>query len=584
MTHVWNLDPIYQGFADPEFDADMTRFQKALEDLEAFSQQLDAEDAADTLCRGIDLLEQVTALVERLATYCLLRQNADTRDPEVTSRLGQVLSLASSSAGPEAAFKDWAARREDLMALVESRQQLQPYRFLFETIRDSGRYLLPGIGEQIVARMQLSGGNAWAELQQYLTSTLTVPFRNETKNLSQIRNLASDPDPLVRREAYEAELSAYPKIEASVAYALNSIKLETLTECSLRGYDSPLDRTLKEAHLSSQTLEAMLGAMEEYLPKFRQYLRCKAKALGHEGGLPWYDLFAPMGKSSSKFTPESAGDYLVTLFRGFDEELAQMIRTAFDREWIDFFPREGKSGGAFCAEVSCLSESRVLTNFDGTFSSVVTLAHELGHAFHNQCIFPHRILNHQYSMPLAETASTFNECVVMASAIGQAADQAEKIALIEAQLQDTTQIICDIYSRFLFEKAVFERRDREFLDASTLCDMMLEAQKQSYGDGLDENTLHPYMWVCKSHYYGPIFYNFPYAFGGLFARGLYAQYEKEGAAFVPKYKKLLHTTPVATVEDTARVADIDLTDKNFWRGALQTIADKIDLLCKLLEE
>jgi oligoendopeptidase F len=165
-----------------------------------------------------------------------------------------------------------------------------------------------------------------------------------------------------------------------------------------------------------------------------------------------------------------------------------------------------------------------------------------------------------------------------------AKDKQEKIALIESQLQDATQIICDIYSRFRFEDAVFKNRPGKFMNADALCELMLEAQKQSYGDGLDENCRHPYMWACKSHYYGPTFYNFPYAFGGLFARGLYAQYEKEGAAFVPTYKKLLYTTPVATAEDAAKVADIDLTDKEFWRGALQTVADKIDLFCRLVEE
>ena len=170
------------------------------------------------------------------------------------------------------------------------------------------------------------------------------------------------------------------------------------------------------------------------------------------------------------------------------------------------------------------------------------------------------------------------------SAIQNAADRQEKLALIESQLQDATQIICDIYSRFKFEAEVFSRRGQEFMDADTLCDIMLRAQKASYGDGLDPDTLHPYMWVCKSHNYGPTFYNFPYAFGGLFARGLYAQYEKEGASFVPKYKKLLLTTTVATAEDTARVADIDLTDKAFWCSALQTIAEQIELFCSLVEE
>ena len=435
-----------------------------------------------------------------------------------------------------------------------------------------------------MARMRLSGGNAWGDLQSYLTSTVPVTYRGETTNLSAIRNLAYDPDPQVRKEAYEAEIACYDRIKDAVAFALNSIKLETISDCQLRGYESPLARTLEHSDMKQETLDAMLGAMDEYLPKFWQYLKAKAKALGHKNGLPWYDLFAPMGKSSTKYTAEDAKKLLVDLFATFDSELAQMVARAFDDAWIDFYPRDGKAGGAFCAGAQCLGESRILTNFDGTFSDVVTLAHELGHAFHNQCIRDHRVLNNDYSMPVAETASTFNECVVMAAAIQNAASKDEQLALIESQLQDATQIICDIYSRYRFEAKVFENREEQFMNADALCGFMTTAQKQSYGDGLDENCMHPYMWVCKSHYYGPTFYNFPYAFGGLFARGLYAQYLSEGESFVPKYKKLLYTTPIATAEDTAKVADIDLTDKNFWRSALQTIADQIDLFCQLVEE
>ena len=335
--------------------------------------------------------------------------------------------------------------------------------------------------------------------------------------------------------------------------------------------------------MSRATLDAMLGAMDEYLPKFWQYLKAKGKALGHENGLPWYDLFAPMGSMADKYTAEEAREYLVKLFSGFDSELADMVARAFDNAWIDFYPRSGKSGGAFCSGVDCLHESRILTNFDGQFTDVVTLAHELGHAFHNQCIDSHRVLNHDYSMPLAETASTFNECIIMNAAIKNAKDDGERLALIESQLQDITQVICDIYSRYRFESMVFEKRKEEFLHSGTLCGLMTEAQKLSYGDGLDEKVMHPFMWVCKSHYYGPTFYNFPYAFGALFARGLYAQYEHEGEAFVPKYKKLLYTTAVATAEDTAKVADIDLTDKEFWRSALQMVADQIDLFCELVK-
>ena len=583
MNEVWNLDPIYKGFDDPAFEADLKALKENVAAFTEFTAALEQAEPLRGLQQGIAMEETIQGLANKLGEYAMLRQSADARNPEAGSHMGRIMAVISGVAAPMAAFESWASKLPNLMELVKADEVLKEYEFLFANMADSSRYLLPGIGEAVMAKMSMSGGDAWSDLQGYLTSTVPVSYRGTTTNLSAIRNLAYDPDPAVRKDAYEAEIACYERIRDAVAFALNSIKLETISDCQLRGYESPLARTLKKSNMQKATLDAMLAAMDEYSPKFWQYLKAKAKALGHENGLPWYDLFAPMGSSSTKFTTEDAKAFLVDQFTGFDQELADMVATAFDEAWIDFYPRDGKRGGAFCAGVECLGQSRILTNFDGMFTDVVTLAHELGHAFHNQCIRDHRPLNHDYSMPLAETASTFNECVVMASAIAKAASKDEKIALIESQLQDLTQVICDIYSRFRFEAMVFENREEKFMDAATLCGFMEQAQKQSYGDGLDHNCLHPYMWVCKSHYYGPTFYNFPYAFGALFARGLYAQFEKDGAAFVPKYKKLLHTTPVATAEDTAKVADIDLTDKAFWRGALQTIADQIDLFCELVK-
>ena len=278
-------------------------------------------------------------------------------------------------------------------------------------------------------------------------------------------------------------------------------------------------------------------------------------------------------------------DDLLNIFGGFDSQLHDMVERAFDEAWIDFYPRNGKVGGAFDCGVPSARQSRVLTNFDGAFGDIVTLAHELGHAFHDQQVFTHPLICQEYSMPVAETASTFNEVLTVTAAIQAAQDKDEKLALIESQLSDACQIICDIYSRFLFESSVFEARPQEFLDADRLCQLMLEAQKKAYGDGLDQTCLHPYMWLCKGHYYsGSLsFYNFPYAFGGLFARGLYAKYQQEGEKFVPLYKEMLHATSVNDVEDTAKIAGIDLTDKAFWRQGLQSLADEIDLFCDLVK-
>ena len=582
MNEVWNLDRIYKGFDDPAYAADMATMKQLVEDFTAFSKELPGMEPIEGLRKGTQMQEKLADL-STLFGYANLRSATDAKNPEPGSYMGRVMAIRSGLAAPMAAYNAWVVSLPNLMELVRGDEYLKNYEFYFAGKAESARYQLSGEAEAVMAKLGMSGGSAWGKLQGYLTSTVPVHYRGTVTNLSSIRNLAYDADPQVRKDAYEAELACYETIKEPVAHALNAIKLETISQCQLRGHASPLDRTLHGSDMKRETLEAMLEAMDEYLPKFWQYLKAKAKALGHENGLPWYDLFAPMGNSSTVFSTEEAKEYLVKQFSTFDEELTQMVATAFDDAWIDFYPRDGKRGGAFCSSIHRIGESRILTNFDGMFTDVVTLAHELGHAFHNQCIRDHLPLNRGYSMPVAETASTFNECVVMNAAIKSAENDDEKIALIESQLQDATQIICDIYSRYRFESMVFENRESKFMNADTLAEFMLTAQKQSYGDGLDHNCLHPYMWICKSHYYGPTFYNFPYAFGGLFARGLYAQYEKEGAAFVPKYKKLLHTTPIATAEDVAMVADLDLTDKNFWRAALQTIADQIDLFCQLVE-
>lgn len=582
MNECWNLNPIYTGFDDPRFEEDLQALRRTVRDLEELSQHLTG-DSATLLKRGLTLQEQLQELAEKLLCYAELRQAACTTDAEAGSKIGKIMGIYSDSAAPVAAFEGWLAAIPDLDSLIASDPLFEEYRFILERKKLGSLHLLPGIGEKVMAKLKISGSNAWAELQQYLTSTVKVAYRGEEINLSAVRNLAYSTEAEVRKDAYEAELACYRFIEDSVAYALNSLKLETLNECELRGYESPLARTLEQSNMEKKTLDAMFAAIDQKLPMFRRYLKAKAHALGHENGLPWYDLFAPMGKSSTRFTTQDARDYLVELFSHFDDELSGMVARAFDEEWIDFYPRSGKAGGAFCSGVSCIGQSRILTNFDGTLGDVVTLAHELGHAFHNQCIADHRPLNHDYSMPVAETASTFNECVVMNHAIAQAADDAEKLNLIESQLQDVTQIIVDIYSRYRFEDAVLRRRKEEFMGAAELCRIMLQAQADSYGDGLDSALRHPYMWLCKSHYYGSTFYNFPYAFGGLFARGLYAKYAQEGASFVPIYKKLLHTTTVATAEDAAKVAGIDLTDKEFWLSALAEVEEKIDMFCALVE-
>lgn len=583
MKTEWSLDRLYRGFDDPKFLADERALDETVAAFAAFADTLgdgsvSASDAAAKLHRGVELLLALSRLGDDLTNYPSLRTSVNTSDAEATAVLGRLARKLSAVSAPQTKFISFVSSVKDLDALTAADPLLSEHEFVLREMAERKKYTLSPEVENVISLYEISGSSAWSDLQGYLTSTVPVEYDGGVTTLSDIRNKAYAPDAAVRRSAYEAEIRAYDRIKDGIAFSLNSIKLEVLNRCRLRGYESPLDEALKDSKMKRETLDALTGAMEEYLPKFHAYLRAKAKLLGHPGGLPWYDLFAPLEGSSRKFSPEETRDYLVSLFSGFDREEAAMIARAFDEEWIDFYPHEGKVGGAFCSPVHSLGESRVLTNFDGTLSDVVTLAHELGHAFHNHCLRENSPLNINVSMPVAETASTFNEVVAMNAAIADEKDRTARRALIESQLSDATQIICDIYSRYLFETSVFECRDEGFLFADRLCELMLEAQKKAYGDGLDPDCLHPYMWACKSHYYigGLSFYNFPYAFGGLFARGLYAKYLRDGESFVPLYKKLLRATGTATVEDAALVAGIDLTDREFWRASLRILADEID--------
>ena len=573
--YEWTLEDLYPSFESKEFKQDVEAYKA----LKGKFESLTLEDSIEGITQVVKLLEESTVLTGRLYNYIHLTLATDTTHETAT----QVeVQLAGVSADLQATYAKVSKFLGTIQTDITTDPFLAEYRYYFEEAKKDATHLLSDELEEVLAKMSISGGKAWSQLFDFMWSSAQGEYKGEVVTLSEIRGKAYDSDAEVRKSAYEAELKMYDAIKEPIAFSLNHIKKEVLTTSQLRGYESPLAHTLEASRMSRETLDALLEAIREYLPNFRKYLRHKAALLGHENGLPFYDLFAPVGNSSRTFTVEESKDYLIENFKTFSADLAEMTEEFFDKHYIDFYPRKGKVGGAFCANLPMIKQSRVLTNFTGSLSDVVTLAHELGHAYHGLHIENHRPLNQDYSMPVAETASTFNENIIMNTAIKEASDE-EKIALIESQLQDTTQIIVDIYSRYLFESAVFENREQSFMFSKDLEEMMLSAQKEAYGDGLDQSYLHPYMWACKPHYYstGLSFYNFPYAFGGLFSKGLYAIYQEQPEGFVEKYQELLRATTVSSVEDTAKVLGVDVSTPEFWKKALAEVAESIEAFIAL---
>ena len=584
MKTNWDLTVFYKDFDDPEFKDDLARLPK---EIDAFTAAIaaPAEDEVKKLVSLVHQEEALSNLFERLSLMIGLTLSVDANNKAANAAMAPLMRAVMGSSLASNAFSRYLASLENLDAIIDADDELKARAFALREAAEDAKHQLPEALEKPVLKMQLSGGEAFSQLRDKLDATLLVDYDGKQIPLSAVRALAYDGNADTRRRAYEAELVSYKKIELPMSFCLNNLKAEGETMAALKGYKGVLDMALAHSRMDEKTLEAMWTAIREALPEVREYFKAKGRLLGHENGLPFYDLFAPVGQSTRTYTVEEARALLLDLFGKFCPEMGEMMRTAFDEGWIDMYPREGKSGGAFCSGYYAKNISRVMTNFAGSASDVSTLAHELGHAFNNRMLHHKPIMMTETPMPLAETASTFNETLLISQLLKTATPE-EELTLLDSCLTEQTQTMVDIYSRFLFEQKVVAAQADHALDVDELKETMLWAQEQSYGDGLDPEYRHPYMWACKSHYYstGVHFYNFPYAFGGLFARGLYARYEKEGEAFVPVYCDLLSRFGSDTIANVTASVGIDVTTPDFWREAVESVLVQVRRFVELADQ
>ena len=583
MNDRWDLSYLYKGFDDEAFLRDMASIAESVEAAKTILADEKLTDR-ERLEKLVGNSEAMSAKVDALANFTQCTLAVDASNEAANAAMDKLMVAFTSLRLVESAMTRCVAAVKDLDAVIASSETLQGVAFALKEIAEQAKHLIPDAVEPWMLEMQLSGGSAFGQLRDKLDSTLAVDYRGEQLPLAAVRGKAYDPDPAVRRDAYEAEIASYAKIELPMSYCLNSIKLEARTMARAKGYDSVLDMTLEESRMDRATLDALWTAVKDYLPHFRRYLRAKGRLLGHEDGLPFYDLFAPVGKAAKTYTIEEARATLLREMGKFTPKMAEFIDNAFEQRWIDLYPRDGKTGGAFCSPVHFADRSLVMTNFQGSFSDVSTLAHELGHAWHNRCLagLPSLMIN--TPMPLAETASIFNE-TMLSWQVQQSCSAEERLSLLESGLMEATQTVVDIYSRFLFESEVVDTRADHAMSVEELKAAMLRAQDASYGDGLAKDVRHPYMWACKSHYYssGLNFYNFPYAFGLLFGKGVFAQYLEKGSAFVDDYCRLLRSCGSMSVADVAKSAGIDVRNPDFWRSSLEVIRKDIDEFCELVK-
>ena len=586
MLPHWNVTDVFPAIGSREYSAAREELGADLTRLTALSAAHDGRAGDDkhvddaTAAAFDEVLAETNAVMERvrlLSGYVSAYVTTDARDDLAQGELSQLQAELSQLARLRSRFDAWVASLggDELTARSPAAAD-HAYPLQRSTLRAA--HQMSEAEEGLLADLSLTGSTAWQRLYGTFTSQLAVTVHDEVMPMSRVRGLAYDADGKVRQAAYEAELAAWQANEVPIIAALNAIKGEAATVNRRRGWADDLEPALVANGVDRATLDAMQTAVVDALPDFRRYLRAKAEVLGRSRGLPFFDLFAPLGDGDARAWAD-ATDAVRSTFATYSPELEGLARRAVDEEWIDAEPRDGKRDGAFCMGLT-QDRSLVLLNFDGSFRSVQTLAHELGHAYHNVTLAQRTPLQRQLPMALAETASIFCETIMVHHGLATAAEH-ERLALIEGDLQSACQVVVDIHSRFLFERAFCEARAKRTVSAAEACQLMLDAQDATYGDGLDPDLRHPYMWAAKPHYYSSAFYNWPYTFGLLFGVGLYARYTEDPDRFRDGYDDLLSSCGLASAADLADRFGIDVRSRDFWAASLRVLQDRIDTFVEL---
>jgi oligoendopeptidase F len=590
----WDVSNIYPNLSSAEYKSDFENLNASLDTLFNYldenhiqsrptgATENDPQKLAGILDHIIQQLNDILELSFTLMTYIRSFTTTDSYNAEAKRAFSEWQQSNVRLIQAQNRLRAWIGSISDLLPeVIKHEGAAQSHAFALHEIAEQSKYMMSQAEEELAAELALSGPSAWNNLQSTVTSQLSVEFEldGEIKKMPMpaLINLRNHPAEATRRRGYEAEMAAWETVKEPLAAALNGVKGAVSTLNRRRGREDDLHSAIELARIDRKTLEIMLAAMKASFPTFRKYFKAKAKRLSKET-LAWWDLFAPLGQTETQYSYPQAKAFVLEQFATFSPELAAFAQRAFEKKWIDAEMRAGKRVGAFCMSLPKVKESRVFLNFDGSLDTVFTLAHELGHAYHNECRREKTMLQSRTPMTLAETASIMCETIAFEATIQRAASPEEELAILETSLISDSQVIVDIYSRYLFEKEVFERRAKCELSAEEFCEIMERAQEATYGDGLDARYRHKYMWAWKPHYYYPglSFYNFPYAFGLLFGIGLYAIYKQRGADFIPEYKELLASTGEGTVAELAARFSIDIRSPEFWENSLNVITDRVE--------
>lgn len=589
---TWDLDSLFPGgSASPEF-ADFVKKVKAT--LEGARQDADSlpktlDDKSRTAWIDYILkLQDVVEDIELVHSFSHMLTSQKVDDAAAHTYEAQGYEFLSQWEKMKAELDALALKQTDEAwnKLVNS-DQLQEISFYLNHERELTKKKMSVELESLALDLAVNGYHAWNRLYDKMAGDLSVEFddKGETKTLSlgQLATKMGAPDREVRAQAFHKMFEAWESRAELAAMALNAQAGFRLSLYGRRGWESALFEPLHQAKLSQASLDAMWSVIAQETHKLEPYIEAKKKLLGIDKYC-WWDEFAPCGKADSVYAFSEAADFVEKNLRDFSPEMADFSRMAVDKRWVEAEDRPGKAGGGYCTGTGKHRQSRIFMTYAGSYENLLTLAHELGHAYHHHVLRETPFLATQYPMTLAETASIFNETLVNDAAMEACDDPGEKLMLVDQKLQQAYVMFCDIHCRYLFDRYFYEERKNGTVPRARLDELMIEAQKKAYGKLLDPSGYHPLFWASKLHFYitDSPFYNYPYTFGFLFAGGVYDRAKREGSAFAPKYKALLADTGKMTSEEVAmKHLGVDLTKDDFWKDAVARAVVDVGEFAKL---
>lgn len=588
MNKSWNLDSLYPSFESHKFKSDMELLMQHTETLSRWVFGLVETDSNQAqVQRSIeDYLQTHNAykgVYICLYSYAELVSNIDSSNTIALTILDEIAEKDSEIAESVASFAKWFGNLSHSDEIMANSAYLMNHEYYLKKLLRNTNVMQNEEVEKAVYKMQSTGSKAWQrlymELVNHTYANIGGPEEEKQVLFSELKNMTYDADKAVRKAAYQAEMEISQRMSTTFAACINGISGEANTLSELRGYQNPLEKVLVESRMDVETLNVLLEAIKENLDVFHEYFGIKARLLGHETGLPYYDIFAPIGRENIKISFLEAQYLIISAFSTFDKELSDFATKVFDNQWIDAEPREGKGGYGMSVDIFPIQESRIMTTFTGNYADVIVLAHEIGHAYHSSCLGHQTMLNTDYPVPIAETASIFCETIMNNSLIEQLSAE-DYIDVAEKRIADSAYYVVEMYARYLFEIRLYEHRKQGALSVEQLNELMIGALKEAYGDNIDIASLNPYMWGCKLGYFlsGNEFCNFPYTFGVLFSKGLYSEYLQKKEGFAALYKKFLGISSTNDIVELSKTINIDVHSVEFWKNALKLIKKDVELL------